>query len=40
MLGMVQEMLWEWQGLDGFMLDFGGEARSLREGLHAELASR
>ncbi|MEX2527711.1 MAG: hypothetical protein WEA09_08755 [Gemmatimonadota bacterium] len=40
MLGLVQEMLWEWQGLDQFMVEFHHEAWSLRERLQAELASR
>ncbi len=39
-LGVVQEMLWQWQGLSVFMMEFRDEARSLRDRLRTELASR
>ncbi len=40
LLGLTQEMLWQWDGLDSFMEGFNDQATALKELLQQELAAR
>jgi len=40
MLGLTQEMLWQWEGIDSFIVNFQADAVSLKERIQEELVGR
>jgi len=40
MLGLTQEMLWQWEGIESFIVNFQADAVSLKERIQEELVGR